>query len=311
VRHLALSAIGRDRPGIVAAVTAALLEHGANVEDSQMTILRGHFAMMLILAVPDDADRDALAAGLDEAARSLDLEALSLRDVEDTETPAPGPSHMVTVYGVDHPGIVHDAAKALADRGIDITDLNTRLLDEEGDSLYVLMMEVALPAGAEADVRPVLRYPHPALKQVAAEVAEDDDAAEAIADLVDTMRSFPGCVGIAAPQLGDLVRVIAVDLTDHPKVPEPHGLLTLVNPVVTHQDGAEVAREGCLSIPHLTANVRRATSIVVEARGGVRVAAEGFEARCLLHEIDHLDGLLFLDRVDSLATDVFRRKRYR
>jgi peptide deformylase len=73
--------------------------------------------------------------------------------------------------------------------------------------------------------------------------------------------------------------------------------------------GAEVAREGCLSIPDLTANVRRATRIVVEAGDRV-IESEGFEARCLLHELDHLDGLLFLDRVDSLKTDVFRRKRY-
>ena len=76
-----------------------------------------------------------------------------------------------------------------------------------------------------------------------------------------------------------------------------------------------MAREGCLSIPHLTANVRRATTIEVEAitpdGDPVKVESEGFEARCLLHEIDHLDGLLFLDRVDSLATDVFRRKNYR
>ena len=81
------------------------------------------------------------------------------------------------------------------------------------------------------------------------------------------------------------------------------------------QSGSEVAREGCLSIPHLTANVRRATEIGVRARkpsgGSVEFESEGFEARCLLHEIDHLDGLLFLDRVDSLATDVFRRKQYR
>lgn len=75
-----------------------------------------------------------------------------------------------------------------------------------------------------------------------------------------------------------------------------------------------MAREGCLSIPHLTANVRRATRIVVEAvtpeLEPVEVESEGFEARCLQHEIDHLDGLLFLDRVDSLARDVFRRKTY-
>jgi peptide deformylase len=88
----------------------------------------------------------------------------------------------------------------------------------------------------------------------------------------------------------------------------------LVNPRVVSEAGAEVAREGCLSLPHLTANVRRATAIAVEALdpvgGDVRVETEGFEARCLLHEIDHLDGILFLDRVDSLATDVFRRKTY-
>ena len=83
----------------------------------------------------------------------------------------------------------------------------------------------------------------------------------------------------------------------------------LANPRVVLASGAEVAREGCLSIPDLTANVQRATRIVVEAGDRV-IESEGFEARCLVHELDHLDGLLFLDRVDSLKTDVFRRKRY-
>src|SRR4051794_15570260 len=128
------------------------------------------------------------------------------------------------------------------------------------------------------------------------------------------MRSFPRCVGVAAPQIGELARVVAVDVTDHPKATKCHGLLVLVNPRVVLSSGAEVAREGCLSIPELTANVRRATHAVIEGRepgGGVRtVDTEGFEARCLLHEIDHLDGILFLDRVDSLKTDVFRRKSY-
>ncbi len=160
-------------------------------------------------------------------------------------------------------------------------------------------------------VREVLRYPNPLLKAVcdAPTLAQLQQAER---DLVDTMLSFGHCVGLAAPQLGQLVRVIAVDVTGHPKAPESaNGLLVLANPVVVESEGAEVAREGCLSIPHLTANVRRATRIVVEADGGRRVDSEGFEARCLLHEIDHLDGLLFLDRVDSLATDVFRRKSYR
>ena len=90
--------------------------------------------------------------------------------------------------------------------------------------------------------------------------------------------------------------------------------LVLVNPRVVASSGAEVAREGCLSIPDLTANVRRATHVTIEAGapdGSPRaIETEGFEARCLLHELDHLDGILFLDRVDSLKTDVFRRKRY-
>jgi glycine cleavage system transcriptional repressor len=148
VRHLAVSAIGRDRPGIVADISGVLLRHEVNVEDSQMTILRGHFAMMIVLAAPDDLDRDALASGLDSAATALGLEALTLRDVGDLSASGPEPSHMVTVYGVDHPGIVHAAATALAGRSVDITDLNTRLLeDDEGEPLYVLMMEVALPPG--------------------------------------------------------------------------------------------------------------------------------------------------------------------
>jgi peptide deformylase len=159
-------------------------------------------------------------------------------------------------------------------------------------------------------VREVLRYPHPALKARCVE-AEGERAEGVGRDLVDTMRSFGHCVGLAAPQLGELVRVVAVDVTDHPKATSANGLLVLVNPVVVSQAGAEVAREGCLSIPHLTANVRRATRIVVEAEGGTSVESEGFEARCLLHEIDHLDGILFLDRVDSLQRDVFRRKQYR
>jgi peptide deformylase len=166
-------------------------------------------------------------------------------------------------------------------------------------------------------VREVLRYPHPALKRVARELGpEDSDEAERVAaDLVDTLRAHPGCVGLAAPQLEELVRIVVVDVTDHPKATSCAGLLVLVNPWVARSSGGEVAREGCLSIPDFTANVRRATEVTVEATepGGEprAVDADGFEARCLLHEIDHLDGLLFLDRVDSLRTDVFRRKKYR
>ena len=157
-------------------------------------------------------------------------------------------------------------------------------------------------------VREVLRYPHPALKEVCAP-AQAEAAVQVGADLVDTMRSFNRCVGIAAPQIGELIRVAVVDVRGHPKAESDNGLLVIVNPRVTEADGAEVAREGCLSLPDLTANVRRATRIVVEHAGG-RVESSGFEARCLLHEIDHLDGILFLDRVESLVDDLFRRKSY-
>lgn len=164
-------------------------------------------------------------------------------------------------------------------------------------------------------VRDVLLFPHPALKLVAQPLRGRPEEAERVTgDLLDTMAAHTGCVGLAAPQLDELVRAVVVDVSEHPKAKTSNGLLVLCDPLVVGAEGEKVAREGCLSIPHLTANVRRATRIEVEAStpagDPVAVESEGFEARCLLHEIDHLDGLLFLDRVDSLATDVFRRKNY-
>jgi peptide deformylase len=155
-------------------------------------------------------------------------------------------------------------------------------------------------------IRDVLLHPHPLLTRKAAP-AHPAHAARVIQDLLDTMRSFGHCVGIAAPQIGESVRVAVVDVRGHRKASTSHGELVLVNPVITEAGGAEVGREGCLSIPELTADVRRATHVIVEAEG-LRVEAEGFEARALQHEIDHLDGLLFLDRVESLEADVFRRR---
>jgi peptide deformylase len=166
-------------------------------------------------------------------------------------------------------------------------------------------------------VREVLRYPHPALKQTAApaDLAQRAEIVRLATDLADTMDAHPGCVGLAAPQLAELVRMIVVDVTEDRRAVSSNGRLVLVNPRIVSASGSEVAREGCLSIPELTANVRRATEIVLEATTpegkARRVESEGFEARCLLHEIDHLDGILFLDRVASLKTDVFPRKRYR
>jgi len=144
-QHFALSAIGRDRPGIVAAVSATLLNHRLNIEDSRMTILGGHFAMMLIVSAPAGTDVSGLSAELEAVGRRLELEAIALSPVEELETPQPQASHVATVYGRDHPGIVHAVASALAQREIDITDLSTRMAGEEDPPLYGLFMELAIP----------------------------------------------------------------------------------------------------------------------------------------------------------------------
>jgi glycine cleavage system transcriptional repressor len=148
--QLALSAVGRDRPGIVAATTAVLLRHGVNVEDSRMSILRGHFAMTLILGLPHGADRGSLGADLDAVAAELGLEALALSAVEPLAEVAPEPTHMVSIYGVDHPGIVHHATRVLAEHAVNVTDLETRLVEGEGrPSLYALLIEVVVPGDVD------------------------------------------------------------------------------------------------------------------------------------------------------------------
>jgi glycine cleavage system transcriptional repressor len=152
VPPLALTAIGQDRPGIVAALTGVLLEHDLNIEDSQATILRGHFSIVLIVAAPEDLDRDRLRSELARAGEDIGLEAIVLQDLDELDPQAPEPSHVLTVYGVDHPGIVHTTTRTLAAARVDITDLNTKLVEDDGEEpLYALMMEVALPAGASAE----------------------------------------------------------------------------------------------------------------------------------------------------------------
>jgi glycine cleavage system transcriptional repressor len=153
VARFALSAIGRDRPGIVAGVSGALLQHGANIEDSRMAILGGHFTMMLIVSTPADADVGALSRELDEARSRLGLGALTLEEVADEQGFArPEASHVVTVYGADHPGIVSSVASALAEMDVNVVDVATHLVEEEGEqSLYAMMMEVDLPEAISPD----------------------------------------------------------------------------------------------------------------------------------------------------------------
>jgi peptide deformylase len=163
-------------------------------------------------------------------------------------------------------------------------------------------------------IRPVNRLPDRILKIRATELGAERDERLA-ADLLDTMRASPACVGLAAPQIGISKRAIAVDVTGHPKTTVCHGLVLMFDPEVVESSGREVGREGCMSVPDLTANVNRATHIVVRGTSPegetLVIATEGFEARAFQHEIDHVDGMLILDRVASLATDVFRRKTYR
>lgn len=132
------------------------------------------------------------------------------------------------------------------------------------------------------------------------------DLADLAQAMVDLMRVSPACVGVAAPQVGVSVRLFVLDVTGHRKARSCHGLVVLVDPWVVERSGSELAREGCLSVPDLTADVARATRIVVAGTdpctGATRViSADAFEARALQHELDHLDGLLFLDRVTGPA----------
>ncbi len=163
-------------------------------------------------------------------------------------------------------------------------------------------------------IRHVLRYPDRRLKSPSVTIVNLGPAARRLAqDLKDTARHHPRTVGLAAPQIGAPWRMVYIDCTDHPRVPDAAGPTWLINPVVESAEGAEVGREGCLSLPEITANVSRPVRISVRylALDGRtrRMDADAFEARVILHEIDHLDGVLILDRVASLALDVFPRRR--
>ena len=163
--------------------------------------------------------------------------------------------------------------------------------------------------------RPVIQLPDHRLKERARPVpCIDDRARQLAADLVDTMRASPACIGLAAPQIGVSLRAFVVDVTGHPKARSCHGEVVLFNPELVLAHGPVVAREGCMSVPHLTGDVRRATEVVFRGLDSDdherTLTADGFEARALLHELDHLEGFLFLDRVASHDA-IFRRKVFR
>ena len=160
----------------------------------------------------------------------------------------------------------------------------------------------------------VRHLPDPILKTPTRRVERLDARVQRlIKDMVETMRLLPRCVGLAAPQIGSHLRIAVMDVSVHPKAGKGHGLLILVNPELDEPEGELVGREGCLSVPDFTGNVRRAMRLRLRSldQHGVRREwrLEGFEAVVAQHEVDHLDGRLFLDRVASVA-DVFRRKTY-
>lgn len=163
-------------------------------------------------------------------------------------------------------------------------------------------------------VQPVVLYPDPRLKQVCEPIEPGEEARRIAEDLLDTMNTVPG-VGIAAPQIGVLRRVILVDASRNPRHDPGHGLMLLVNPVIVAAEGTQVFKEGCLSIPQYLANIERARAVTVEAwtpdGESVRFDAEDFEAVVIQHELDHLDGILFLDRIRNMTTDLFERKERR
>ncbi len=160
----------------------------------------------------------------------------------------------------------------------------------------------------------ILTLPNERLKQPSVEVVHFDQELQAFIDALDeTRRAGPAAVGIAAPQVGRPQRIVIVDCSGRPKTVN-HGHLVLINPEITHWEGFEIGREGCLSVPDYTGNVIRATRLQLKAQdpegGPLEFVMEGFEARAVQHELDHLDGLLFVDRVVSRRTDLYRRRVY-
>lgn len=169
--------------------------------------------------------------------------------------------------------------------------------------------------GEPGDVRPVVRAPDAVLSRPGAEVdPTDPKVLRLAADLIATMRVSPGCVGLAAPQIGVGLQVFAVDVAGHPKAATVHGTFALCNAKVVSASRWKPGREGCMSVPDLTGDVKRAGRVVVEGLlpgtgAAVTLTTDAFEARALQHEIDHCAGLLFLDRVAG-AHAVYQRKVY-
>ena len=156
----------------------------------------------------------------------------------------------------------------------------------------------------------ILKYPNPVLSKVAAPVKNiTGKTAQLVNDMLETMYAAPG-IGLAAPQVGQSQRIIVLDI-DHENPGKQ--VYKLINPVIARSEGEVIWEEGCLSVVDFTAEVRRAAQVEVvasdENEKEVRIAAEGLIAVALQHEIDHLDGKLFIDRISRLKRDLYSRRR--
>jgi peptide deformylase len=159
-------------------------------------------------------------------------------------------------------------------------------------------------------VRPILTFPNPELKKRSNPVTViTDKTRELVQDMADTMYDAPG-VGLAAPQIGVHQRIIVIDISGKDEAPE---LIVAINPEIVHAEGEEYEEEGCLSVPKYSANVRRHARVVVKALNldgeEVTYKADELLAIAFQHEIDHLDGILFIDHLSPLKRGIFR-KRY-
>ena len=149
--HFAVAAVGADRPGIASAVTGVFLDQGCNLEDTSMSILRGHFSMMLIVDGPDALSSEALEGALAGPARDLDL-VVAVRRIDDSvPSSPPGERWELSVYGCDRPGIVHRVTTLLAGHGINIVDLSTRVIGEADQPVYAMLLELTLPPAVDPE----------------------------------------------------------------------------------------------------------------------------------------------------------------
>ncbi len=161
-------------------------------------------------------------------------------------------------------------------------------------------------------LRPVLQFPDKRLLQRSVEIEEiSDEIAELARDMCEVMYDEPG-IGLAAPQVGEPVRLIVVD-TEWTEEDAERSPLILLNPELSEHDGKILWKEGCLSVPDFEAEVERAERVLLRAQDldgkEVEIRAEGLQAVCFQHEVDHLDGILFIDRISRLKRSRYVAKR--